>query len=228
MLTVQSTIIFNPQCICAQRVRVIGSAANLSYSSVFLRKNASSSTLRKFLQFVRKKQNGAASEKETGFFICFTFFVSYAYEMYRNFIPCACNLCIHPCFVGFGDVIFYNYLQKCALFRGEKYTNLEEGGMEGWSEGGTEEGGGRDEEGGGREGGEEGRREGGEDGGMEGGREGGREEGGVEGGMEGGGREGGREEGRRGTEEGVMEGGGEGHTIPGPDLLLHQPSSLMT
>ena len=34
------------------------------------------------------------------------------YEMYRNFIPCACNLCIHPCFVGFGDVIFYDYLQK--------------------------------------------------------------------------------------------------------------------
>ena len=47
-------------------------------------------------------------------------FVSYAYEMYRNFIPCACNLCIHPCFVGFGDVIFYDYLQKMCSFLGEK------------------------------------------------------------------------------------------------------------
>ena len=48
-------------------------------------------------------------------------FVSYAYEMYRNFISCACNLCIHPCFVGFGDVIFYNYLQKNVLFSGKLY-----------------------------------------------------------------------------------------------------------
>ena len=32
--------------------------------------------------------------------------------MYRNFVPYARNLCIHPCPVGFGDVIFYDYLQK--------------------------------------------------------------------------------------------------------------------
>ena len=47
-------------------------------------------------------------------------FVSYAYEMYRNFIPCTCNLCIHPCFVGFGEVIFYDYLHKKNFFLGKK------------------------------------------------------------------------------------------------------------
>ena len=46
-------------------------------------------------------------------------FVSHVYEMYRNFIPCACNLCIHPCFVGFGDVIFYD-LQKMYYFPRKK------------------------------------------------------------------------------------------------------------
>ena len=216
MLTVQSTIIFNPQRICAQRVRVIGSAANLSYSSVFLRKNASS-TLRKFLQFVRGK-NGAVSEKETGFFICFAFFVSYAYEMYCNFIPCACNLCILVLL----DLVTSYFAQKKVLFRGKNSTQIwrREGWREGWRDG-VREGQRRDE------GGKERRREGGEEGkrggGRDGWREGGREEGGIEGGMEGGTEEGGGKK-----EEGVMEGGGEGHTVPGPDLLLHQPSSLMT
>ena len=41
-----------------------------------------------------------------------------SYEMYRNFIPCACNLCIHLCFVGFGDVIFV--VAKNVLFSGGK------------------------------------------------------------------------------------------------------------
>ena len=33
---------------------------------------------------------------------------------------CGCNLCIHPCFVGFGNIIFYDYLQKNVLFSGGK------------------------------------------------------------------------------------------------------------
>ena len=43
------------------------SAAYLLYSSVFLwKKRIFGRTLRKFLQFVWKKQNGVASKKETG------------------------------------------------------------------------------------------------------------------------------------------------------------------
>ena len=68
---------------------------------------------------------------------------------------------------------YFIIICKDMLFSGgEKYANLEEGGMEGglegWSEGGTEEGGGR-------EGGEEGRRGGGEEGRRGGWRDGGRE-----------------------------------------------------
>ena len=61
----------------------------------------------------------------TDFFCLPCVFVSYAYEIYRNFIPCACNLCVHPCFVGFGDVIFYDYLHtKMCSFPGESSMQI--------------------------------------------------------------------------------------------------------
>ena len=99
------------------------SAANLLYSSVFLWNNASSPTFRKFLQFVRKKQNGAASKRKPARFLSSWTLLSGITASIKDRRLRTINTARAT-----GDVFLFNdYLQKMCFFpKKELYANLEQ------------------------------------------------------------------------------------------------------